>query len=215
MSPQRHVLIIHGLAETALWMSAVGAALASNGFYVHFLDYPSTTDTIEKLSENYLHKAVERLRSVERLDIVGHSMGAVMLRYYLHARGIPNLGRAVMLAPGNAGSRILTYLGRLPLYSALMGPAARQSADDEGCFACGLPPKLSADFGVIAGCLPLDPFAFLAAPEPNDGRVTVQSTRLQGMRDHLVVAASHETILFHPVAILQTICFLQTGKFVR
>src|SRR4051794_27626085 len=104
-------------------------------------------------------------------------MGAVMLRYYLQTRRIANLGRIVMIAPGHAGSRMMTYLNRVPLYAAVMGPAGLQSGDDENCFACALPRELDVDFGIIAGCVPLDPLSWFIIHEPNDGRVTVESTR--------------------------------------
>jgi triacylglycerol lipase len=215
MPSAEHVLLVHGLAETAAWMRPLSAALRLDGFRTYAMDYPSTTATIQELTDNYLHHEIEKLATAPTLHIVTHSMAAVMLRYYLQTRSIPNLGRIVMIAPGHAGSRMLTYLNRIPLYPAVMGPASLQSADDEKCFACTLPDALDQDYGIIAGCVPLDPLAWFVIQEPNDGRVTVESTRLGGMRDHLVLPTSHDMILFDPIAITQTREFLRRGKFFR
>jgi triacylglycerol lipase len=215
MGEREHILLVHGLAETAAWMAALNLGLRLAGFRTHAIDYPSTTKTIEDLTERHLHEAIFTLSAAPKLHIVAHSLGAVMVRFYLQKRGIPNLGRIVMIAPGHAGSRMLTYLNRLPIYAAIMGPAALQSADDERCFACAMPRRLDADFGVIAGCLPLDPLAWFLVNEPNDGRVTVESTKLDGMRDHVVLPVSHDSILYDPAVILQTCEFLMHGKFLR
>jgi triacylglycerol lipase len=215
MQDGEHVLLVHGLAETAAWMRPLAFALRLDGFRTHAMDYPSTTRPIQELTDDYLHPEIVKLAKATTLHIVAHSMGAVMVRYYLQKRRIANLGRIVMIAPGHAGSRMLTYLNRLPFYAAVMGPAALQSGDDEKCFACALPRELDQDFGIIAGCVPLDPLSWFVIHEPNDGRVTVESTKLDGMRDHLVLPTSHDMILFDPIAITQTREFLRRGRFSR
>jgi hypothetical protein len=50
---------------------------------------------------------------------------------------------------------------------------------------------------------------------PNDGRVTVARTKLEGMTDHLVIHASHATMIRNREAIMQTIAFLKDGQFRR
>jgi hypothetical protein len=50
-------------------------------------------------------------------------------------------------------------------------------------------------------------------PRPNDGRVSVQSSRLDGMADHITIKASHNGLLRHRIAIDQTIAFLREGRF--
>jgi hypothetical protein len=52
-------------------------------------------------------------------------------------------------------------------------------------------------------------------PGPNDGRVTVASTKLDGMADHVVIRASHALMIRNPEAIDQTISFLRDGRFKR
>jgi hypothetical protein len=52
-------------------------------------------------------------------------------------------------------------------------------------------------------------------PRPNDGRVSVENTKLDGMADHIIVSASHPWLVRNKMAIDQTIAFLKDGKFSR
>ena len=66
----------------------------------------------------------------------------------------------------------------------------------------------------MAGVGTIDPISsFLILPRPNDGKVSVERTRLDGLTDHAIVRASHPGLLRHPAAIEQTIAFLRNGRF--
>jgi hypothetical protein len=70
--------------------------------------------------------------------------------------------------------------------------------------------------GIIAGNKTIDPISsFFIVPRPNDGRVSVKSTRLRGMSDHIVLGATHSGLLRHQSVINQTISFLRDGRFLR
>jgi hypothetical protein len=49
--------------------------------------------------------------------------------------------------------------------------------------------------------------------EAHDGRVSVQSTRLEGMKDHTVLNASHTLIMQRKALHHQVLTFLKNGKF--
>jgi triacylglycerol lipase len=207
------VLMIHGLAETTALMAPLASMLRMAGFSPVLFDYPSTSTTIELLTERFLRPAIAGLGGKKRLDIVTHSMGGVMLRYYLQNYRVHNLGRIVMLAPGHAGSPMLSLYCHNPLYRFFVGPAGVQSCAGEGALAWRIPRRVDAELGIIAGCLPLDPLSLFVMKWPHDGRLPVESTWVAGMTDHIVLPASHDMMMINPLACYEVVQFLRTGTF--
>jgi hypothetical protein len=83
--------------------------------------------------------------------------------------------------------------------------------------AGGLPPWRGVQpVGVIAGSAGFGFGRLLIRLErPNDGTVTVAETRLDGIADHVVVAAAHTALLFSRAAAAATLSFLLEGRFSR
>jgi triacylglycerol lipase len=50
---------------------------------------------------------------------------------------------------------------------------------------------------------------------PHDGKVSVASTRLVGMTEHLTLPVGHPLMPFHPAVARQAIYFLKSGTFAR
>ena len=74
-----------------------------------------------------------------------------------------------------------------------------------------------ADFevGIIAGEVALNPVFGDALGPRNDGAVAVESARLAGMRDFLVVPYSHTVMLWRTEVVNQVRAFLRDGRFRR
>jgi hypothetical protein len=118
-----------------------------------------------------------------------------------------------MLGTPNRGSEVADLLRRLSLYRRIYGPAGLQLTTDQPAALASLPPPDYA-VGVIAGCRTLDPIAStFVLPRPNDGRVSLESSKLANMADHTIVKASHTALPGHPTAIDQTVAFLRDGRF--
>jgi len=210
------VILLHGLGRSGRSLARLEAALAGQGYSVLNLDYPSLKYPIEYLAEEVLHPEVSRLAasSPARLNFVTHSMGGIVVRYYLKHHDVPALGRVVMLAPPNQGSELADLFKKSALFNKFMAPAGRELGTDLD----SLPRRLGGahfDLGVIAGNTSRNPVNSLILDGPDDGTVTVESTRMPNLTDFIVLPCSHNSIVRDKMAISQVIHFLRYGAFRR
>ncbi len=211
------VVLLHGLARTSLSMRPMQRALLAAQFETANIGYRSRSDTIEKLAETAIPEGVSACRASPnpgRIHFVAHSLGGILLRQYLHNHDIAELGRVVMLGPPNQGSDAADSLGGVPGFGWLNGPAGRQLGKGENSVPLKLGPA-SFELGVIAGNRTIDPLTSLLLDNPDDGRVSVADTKLEGMRDFVVVPHSHAFMMRRRDTIDLTIGFLQSGSFAR
>jgi triacylglycerol lipase len=209
------VLLIHGLAESEWRMLPMSLWLSYAGYRVIGVTYPSTFYPAEQLAEEYIAPLLRDLESEETLNVVTHSLGSILLRYCLKSKRQKNLKRVVMTTPAHHGSEQLEIYRHNPFMSALLGPSLQQSGIGEHCFACKLEDRVDYEVGIIAGSMPIDPISYFTIPWPHDGRESVARTKLQGMKDHITILASHDFVTFHPLAVYQTYFFLKQGYFHR
>src|SRR5271154_1824070 len=211
---QEEVILLHGLCRTSRSMVKMERALTEAGYKVRNINYPSRTASIQKLADDAIGKAVADCKNdgATKIDFVTHSLGGILVRSYLARHTIPNLGRVVMLAPPNQGSEVVDKLGWLFLFKWLNGPAGNELGTDKN----STPNKLGpANFpvGVIAGDRSINWINSLLIPGSDDGKVSVERTKLAGMADHIVIPTAHPFLMHNRLVIRQTIQFLRTGKF--
>ena len=208
------VILLHGLCRTSRSMDKMERALAEAGYQVRNVNYPSRTASVQTLADDAVGKAVADCRrdGTTRIDFVAHSMGGILVRSYLARHPVPELGRVVMLAPPNRGSEVVDKLGWTFAFKWLNGPAGGELGTDIHSVPNQLGP-VHYPVGVIAGDRSINWINSLLVPGRDDGKVSIERTRLAGMRDHLVIHASHPFIMKNPEAIRQTIQFLRNGAF--
>lgn len=209
VSPRHHehlVVVLHGLGRSRRSMRPMVRALEATGHDVAWLDYASTRQTLREHG-----RAVATLLAhvdATRVSFVTHSLGGLVARLALaelegasegSPRGslrerLPRPHRLVMCAPPSRGAAMarLLHANVRGLARPVFGPVLDELAQ-------GLDvPLPTIPFLVIAGAKGERINPLLEGPD--DGIVTVEETKLDGMTAHLVVDAIHTFVMGHPEA---------------
>jgi len=113
--PRAPVLLVHGYGHNASGWLLYRALLARSGWTeIYLVNYPSLVSPIETCAERVAAKVEEILKRSphDRVDVVAHSMGGIVARYYVHRMGgAKHVRRLVTLGTPHAG---VPLAGRLP-----------------------------------------------------------------------------------------------------
>ena len=211
------VILLHGLLRSRLAMGRLAVEL-QNDYQIINNSYPSRRYTIEELARRAIEPALEHCDKKTKVHFVTHSLGGILVRQYLSEHEVKNLGNVVMLGPPNQGSEIVDFFQSSPFMSSLFelanGPAGTQLGTNDD----GRPKALGpVDFhlGVIAGNKSFNPVLSSFLPGEGDGKVTVESSKVDGMVDHLVLPVDHTFMMRDSKVIHQVKTFLKQGHFDR
>lgn len=208
------VILLHGLARTSSSMRKMGKALSKSGYLVRNTTYPSTEMPVDELAAKVIPAAIDSCteNGDRTINFVTHSMGGILIRYYLSSNEIENLGRVVMLSPPNQGSEVVDTLADVPGFMTFNGPAGQQLGTGDESVPSQLGPA-TFDVGIITGNRSINLFLSAMIPGADDGKVSIERARLEGMADFLVVPHSHPFIMKKDMVIRQVQYFLEHGRF--
>jgi pimeloyl-ACP methyl ester carboxylesterase len=210
------VVLLHGLCRTERSMRPMQRALEREGFTVRNVGYSSREQNVEELSESVLSPVMAECRAngAARVHFVAHSLGGILIRQYATNHPEAPIGRVVMLGPPNGGSEVVDRLGDWRLFSWINGPAGKELSTSQSSAPNRLGP-VRFQAGVLAGNRSINWINSLMIEGPDDGKVSVERTKLDGMADHLILPVTHPFLMRNQTAIAQTIHFLRQGEFRR
>lgn len=221
------VVLLHGMLDDGGRMRRAEDALRAEGFQTINISYPSTKLDLDGLSD-YVHQELSLCEQFNkaalgkgRVHFVAHSLGGLVARHYIEKHRPDNLGRVVMAGTPNNGSAFADLMAANPLmrpvFEQTFGPVAMQLRE---AFWRAARKEVDYDVGVIAGSRPAHMVAaimggMIAPPGQHDGTVSIESTKLKGMRDHLVLPLGHMEMMGAPALHAQMVHFLRRGSFAR
>lgn len=215
-----YVILVHALNKTYKSMQLLGRALSKEGYIVVYIDMPARKYPIEVLALDYLAKTIDKvcIDKKKKIHLVGHSIGAIVIRQYLQRATKLNIGRVVMLAPPNRGSEMAEFVKKSVLsniYYWWFGPSAAQLGTSKNSYVNMMSEEVKAEVGIIAGDYSFNPFVPFIIKGKNDGIVSVRRTKLKGIKEHLVLHVTHCTIIHNSESLDQISYFLSYGRFYR
>jgi triacylglycerol lipase len=210
------VVLLHGLARTEKSLVKLECHLKRHEYCVVNMGYPSRKKKIQDLSIEAITTAIANCKAANasKIHFVTHSMGGILIRYYLEHNRLQELGRVVMLSPPNRGSEVVDKFKDTPIFKWINGPAGQQLGTDTD----SLPKTLgdpNYEVGIITGDKSINPILSLLIPGKDDGKVSVENAKLHGMKDFLVVHKTHPFIMGDDEVIQQVITFIKKGIFNR
>lgn len=211
---QDAVIILHGIFRSSRSMNGLARYLRKAGFRILNVGYSSTKKSISEIID-VIHPTIEHfIKDVPgKVHLVGYSMGGLVARAYLNRYSIPSLGRVVLIGTPNHGSEVADFVKDWWLYKRLYGPAGQQLLTNKHQSLHNLLGKVSYEVGVIAGNHCWDPVCSFLIGKENDGKVSVESTKLDGMKEHVILPVGH-VYMPHSRKIWKLTCrFLEHGSF--
>ena len=210
------VILLHGITRSNIDMMLLEQRIKREGYDTLNIKYPSTKHALDPLSDHVYRKmgSDTRYASAPNVHFVAHSMGGLITRHVIYKYRPKNLGKVVMLGTPNKGSEMANFMSDHRIFSKLyrmvFGPAGEQLRTNQDQIDGGI---INYTLGVIASNISLNPIGNQVFGQTNDTLVSIESTKIEGMSDHIVINSTHTIMMFDPRVMDQTVYFLKNGNF--
>jgi len=220
------VLVIHGLGDWHLPNAIMADSLRrADQWTVMSWRYTSRHAGIDDHAAS-LKRVLDNLDGAEKIYIVAHSMGNLVLRHYYCDQSKPDpnrpgeklapdrrIERIVMVGPPNQGAHMARLFSAAPkLVASVQGVSALQLTGDwsklEPCLA-----SPTCEFAIIAGGRGNDDGYNPLLPGDDDALVCVSETKLKGAKAWVCLPVLHQFQMSDKTIQNATVEFFRTGKF--
>ncbi len=205
------VVLIHGFGRSNWALRKLASRLEMANYHTVRVGYGSFFQNINEIQKEVFEQIDECCAHLStKVHFVGHSLGGLLIRSYLGDHEVMHLGNVVLLGSPNQGTEMVEYLKDRWWFSFL-GPTALQLGSKESPFLQTLKPPYY-NLGVIAGNKEREGFEHVL-PGADDGLVRVESTKVKGMKDFLLLPVSHTRMRYDLRVADNTIFFLKNRRF--
>ena len=202
------VVIVHGLWMGPWAMAWLARRLAAQGLRAIRFGYDSMRKSLDGNAADLARFAAGI--DAPQVHLLGHSLGGILIFRALDGGGFRGDGRVVMLGAPLMGSYAAERLARFGTGRKLLGrnmldwlaaPASRWTPPNE--------------LGVIAGtrAIGLGRVVAPGLPQPNDGVVGVDETRIPGAKEVMTLKVAHTEMLVSAGVARHAADFLRRGSF--
>ncbi len=199
--------MLHGMGRSWISMALLALRLRRSGYETHLFRYSPRRESLDELSQR-LKALIDNEVKAPAYHLIGHSLGNIIVRNGFRTGYRSGLKRVVMLSPPNGPAALASSMRHSRVYKWMTGDSGQKLGD--GSFYEQLPVP-TVEFGVVAG----DRGHRVGFNEPNDGVVRVENTKLEGMRDWVLVHHTHTFIMMSSDTFTLCVRFLRTGAFSR
>ena len=201
-------IIFHGIYGESKDLQHISNILNVKGYPVVNIQYPTTTHPIEEMTEKYITPVIEKqiknlnilnsnLKTEDqknlKINFIVHSMGSVLLRYYLKNHKIDNMGKVMFISPPSHGSP----LSDNPISDSIpyfLGPAVSQIKTDKNSFINTLGEPDYQCYILIGDHSDNFLYSFII-PGKDDGMIPFSTAGLQSCSMKVIINTTHTSIL--------------------
>lgn len=201
------VILVHGLWMHGWVMTLLGLRLKRCGFHTVIFSYPSMSNSLSQ-NAHLLSNFVAEIAS-SHLHFIGHSLGGLLIMQMLSEFPDTRTRRVVLAGSPCNKSYAGNKLARTKLTRHILGRSVLQFLEQTKLECSGW-----YEAGTIAGCKSFGAGRLLSGlPNPNDGVIAVEETKMLGTRDQIVLNVSHSGMLISTRVAYQVCMFLKHGAF--
>ena len=190
------IVLVHGFGAKRLFMWPLACLLRARGFRVQHWSYVSFFEPIEKHATRFAKYLQKISETEDHFHIVAHSMGSIVVQASLNRGALPKLGRLVLLAPPNRGSPIARIASKI--IGRIIVPT-HELSDSNTSYVNQLERTSSVEVGIVAARF--------------DVLVPIENTHLTNEKSHVVINATHNSLLVSKKASNLIARFLTHGSF--